>query len=146
MRRRKMYRFVKNIPLSEIGEPDPRFNHEPVPELVQMISKAIQGKLKVRHIKMDPRELFPHDPATLARARAGLLEEPSLLKAFMEMNQDPGGPWILTYRDPAGRLRVFDDYPDLVAALEVGLERVRVVVLGEGDERLTRRDAAMTIG
>jgi len=53
---------------------------------------------------------------------------------------DDASPAIMVYRGSGGNLYVFDDYLRLAVALDASASKVRVVVLGEGTDRLSKED------
>jgi hypothetical protein len=71
-------------------------------------------------------ELGVHHEPTLASARAGLREEPSLYGMHADLVKG-----MLVYRSQDGRLMMFDDYVGYLVAQEVGREWVNVHILGE---------------
>lgn len=74
-----------------------------------------------------------HHAPTLASARAGLLEEPSVHGIHADMVKDMLAKRLtrLVYRAEDGRLMMFDDYLPYVIAQEIGLEWVNDQIVGE---------------
>lgn len=127
-------------------ESDSRFA-PPVEEvLIQLVGNAIEGKIPVRYLSVAPSELIPRHEEVLTRTRANLREEPSLREAELQSMLNGQSPAILVYRGPEGKLYSFDDYLTLAVALDASLSKVRFAVLGEGKDRLKKKDCMPTLG
>lgn len=121
----------QKLPAGSISEVDRRFCEPVKCELVALVARWMRGEIPSQVLLVAPTDLVPNDPSTLARARAALLEEPGLRRSVEQLLRAPSGACLLAFRDPRGRLRIFDDYAMLAVALEAGITPVSVRVLGE---------------
>jgi len=90
----------------------------------------IQGIVSVVEATVPLASLRVHHPQTLHRARASLLEEPSLHAAIVQRVVAGAMVWHV-YRDESGALVMYDDYAAYLVAQELGRQMIDVKILGE---------------
>jgi hypothetical protein len=124
---------VKDVMGRTDENPFKRFLPPTDKRLAQMIADVQRGKLPHWTTTVRLADLDVHHTQTLASARAGLVEEPSLRGIHAELVKDmlSKRPTWIVYRAENGRLVMFDDYLPYVVAHEIGLEWVNVQILGE---------------
>ncbi len=124
---------IKDIIDRDDENPFKRFLPPVDDHLIQMIADVEKGKLPRRTTTVRLVDVDVHHSPTLATARAGLVEEPSLHGIHAELVKDmlAKRPTWIVYRAENGRLVMFDDYLAYVVAQEIGLEWVNVQILGE---------------
>jgi hypothetical protein len=116
------------------AEADERFSPGVDERLGSMVAAAMQRKIRVRYLSVNPSSLLPHVPEALERAKACLVEEPSLRESLLLTA-------ILVYRNENGDLCSFADYAALAIAQDAKVQKVRVVVLGEGNHWYKMKDS-----
>lgn len=101
--------------------------------LVQLLKDVESRKAPSWRTMVRLADLGVHHGPTLASARAGLREEPSLHGVHADLVKDmlTRTPTWVVYRGVDGRLVMFDDYVGYLIAQEVGREWVNVQILGE---------------
>jgi hypothetical protein len=129
-------------------EPDARFCPPDAfdERLGRLIEAAMLRKIHVRKLSVNPATLIAHVPEVLEKAKVHLVEEPSMREALLRGLLDDSEGAILAYRNDNGDLCSFDDYAVLAVAQDAKIEKVRVIVLGEGDEWYNAKDLPIRIG
>jgi hypothetical protein len=98
--------------------------------LVALEVGLIQGIVSAVGATVPLASLRVHHPQTLHRARASLLEEPSLRAAIVQRVVAGAMVWHV-YRDENGALVMYDDYTAYLVAQELGHQMIDVKILGE---------------
>ena len=114
--------------------------------LRRLLGAAMQRKIHVRYLSVPVASLVPHVPGALEKARVNLVEEPSFRQNLLREMLGDSPNALLVYRKENGDLCSFDDYAALATAQEAKIEKVRVVVLGEGDEWYKMEDSPIHLG
>ena len=122
------------------AEADERFSPGFDERLGSMVAAAMQRKIRVRYLSVNPSSLLPHVPEALERAKAFLLGEPSLREPLLRKIPSDNPSAILVYRNENGDLCSFADYAALAVAQDAKVQKVRVVVLGEGNHWYKMKD------
>ena len=122
-------------------EADERFSPGVDERLGSMVAAAMQRKIRVRYLSVNPSSLLPHLPEALERAKACLVEEPSLRESLLRKIPSDNPTAILVYRNENGDLCSFADYAALAVAQDAKVQKVRVVVLGEGNQWYKMKDS-----
>ena len=122
------------------AEADERFSPGVDERLGSMVAAAMQRKIRVRYLSVNPSSLLPHVPEALERAKAFLLGEPSLREPLLRKIPSDNPSAILVYRNENGDLCSFADYAALAVAQDAKVQKVRVVVLGEGNHWYKMKD------
>jgi len=120
---------------------DERFSPGVGERLSSMVAAAMQRKIRVRYLSVTPSSLLPHVPEALERAKAFLLGEPSLRESLLRKIPSDNASAILVYRNENGDLCSFADYAALAVAQDAKVQKVRVVVLGEGNHWYKMKDS-----
>ena len=120
---------------------DERFSPGVGERLSSMVAAAMQRKIRVRYLSVNPSSLLPHVPGALERAKAFLLGEPSLRDSLLRKIPNDNPSAILVYRNENGALCSFADYAALAVAQDAKVQKVRVVVLGEGNHWYKMKDS-----
>ena len=123
------------------AEADERFSPGVDERLGSMVAAARQRKIRVRYLSVNPSSLLPHVPAALERAKACLVDEPSLRESLLREIRSGSPRAILVYRNENGDLCSFEDYAALAVAQDAKVQKVRVVVLGEGNHWYKMKDS-----
>jgi len=120
---------------------DERFSPGVGGRLSSMVAAAMQRQLRVRYLSVNPSSLLPHVPEALERAKAFLVGEPSLRESLLRKIPSDNPSAILVYRNENGDLCSFADYAALAIAQDAMVQKVRVVVLGEGNHWYKMKDS-----
>jgi len=120
---------------------DERFSPGVGGRLSSMVAAAMQRQLRVRYLSVNPSSLLPHVPEALERAKAFLVGEPSLRESLLRKIPSDNPSAILAYRNENGDLCSFADYAALAIAQDAMVQKVRVVVLGEGNHWYKMKDS-----
>ena len=126
-------------------QPYRRFCPEAEEDLTRLFGAAMQRTIPVRYLSANPASLVCQNTLALEKAKANLVEEPTLREDTLRGILDGSLPAILAYRNNNGDLCSFDDYLKLAVACDAKIDEVRVVVLGEGNEWLKTKDQAPTV-
>ncbi len=126
-------------------QPYRRFCPEAEEDLTRLVGAATQRTIRVRYLSANPASLVSQNTLASEKARASLVEEPTLRADTLRGIRDGSLPAILAYRNNNGDLCSFDDYLKLAVACDAEIDEVRVVVLGEGNEWLKTKNQAPTV-
>ena len=100
---------------------------------VKLLTGSYRGEIPSVLTRVKVADLVPFDLPTVQRIRGQLRENPTIA-AWLADLLESGQRRFVTYRDPAGRLVMFDDYAAYTVAVDNAFESVDVEILGEDEK------------